>query len=131
MVVAELDEVSYDLEVDGEPVRRMLHRRIWQRGAWGTVAVVYQDRGRDGAWKPARLALLRFQRVHDAWRKHAAIALAGHDALALTDTLDGWRDALATERDADHDSDPDNPADRPRPRRGTAMSDDGSDDGSE
>ena len=95
MVVAELDDVTYDLEVDGEEVRRTLHRRVWERGAWATVAIAYQERAPDGGWKPAKLALIRLQRVRDAWKKHAAVTLAGGDAIALGQTIDSWRDALA------------------------------------
>ncbi|HEX8115072.1 MAG TPA: hypothetical protein VF516_45400, partial [Kofleriaceae bacterium] len=92
MVVAELDEVTYDLEVDGEEVRRTLHRRIWQRGGWATVAIAYQERAAGGDWKPAKLALIRFQRVRDVWQRHAAITLRGGDAVALGETLAAWRD---------------------------------------
>jgi hypothetical protein len=95
MMVAELDDVTYDLEVDGEEVRRTLHRRVWQRGGWATVAIAYQERTAGGDWKPARLALIRLQRVHDAWKRHAAITLRGSDAVALGGTLDSWRDVLA------------------------------------
>jgi hypothetical protein len=95
MLVGELDEVTYDLEVDGEPVRRTLHRRIWERGAWATVAVAFEERAAGGDWKPAKLALIRFQRVREAWKKHAAITLRGADAVELARTLDGWRGALA------------------------------------
>lgn len=105
MLIAELDDVTYDLEVDGEVVRRTLQRRVWQRGAWATVAIAYQERGAGGDWKPARLALIRLQRVRDAWKKHAAITLAGGDALALGQTLDSWRDSLAGAGD-DPASDP-------------------------
>jgi hypothetical protein len=94
MLVAELDDVTYDLEVDGEEVRRTLHRRVWERGAWATVAIAYEERGADG-WKPAKLALIRLQRVRDAWKKHAAITLRGGDALELAETIEQWRDALA------------------------------------
>ena len=94
MLVAELDDVTYDLEVDGEEVRRTIHRRVWERGAWATVAISYEERGPDG-WKPAKLALIRLQRVRDAWKKHAAITLRGGDALALGETIEQWRDALA------------------------------------
>jgi hypothetical protein len=90
MRVAELDDVTYDLEVDGEEVRRTLHRRVWERGAWATVAIAYQERGSDGVWKPAKLALVRLQRVRDAWKKHAAITLRGSDALDLGQTLAAW-----------------------------------------
>jgi hypothetical protein len=95
MLIADLDEVTYDLEVDGEEVRRTLHRRVWQRGGWATVAIAYQERAAGGDWKPAKLALLRFQRVRDAWKRHAAVTLRGGDAIALGDALATWRDALA------------------------------------
>ena len=95
MLVADLDDVTYDLEVEGEEVRRTLQRRIWQRGAWATVAIAFQDRAAGGGWKPARLALIRFQKVHDAWKRHAAITLRGGDAVELARTLEAWGDALA------------------------------------
>ena len=95
MRVAELDEVDYDLEVDGEQVRRTLQRRVWERGGWATVAIAFQERAAGGDWKPPKLALIRLQRVHDAWKRHAAITLRGDDAVALAEAVDGWRDALA------------------------------------
>jgi len=94
MLVAELDDVTYDLEVDGEPVRRMLHRRVWERGAWATVAIAYEERGADGGWKPAKLAMIRLQRVRDAWKKHAAITLQGRDSISLAQALGEWRFAF-------------------------------------
>lgn len=105
MLIADLDDVTYDLEIDGEEVRRTLHRRVWQRGAWATVAIAYQERVAGGDWKPARLALIRLQRVRDAWKRHAAITLAGGDALELARAVDGWRDALAGAGPADADGD--------------------------
>lgn len=95
MQVGDLDDVTYDLEIHGEEVRRTLHRRVWQRGAWATVAIAYQERAIGGDWKPAKLALIRLQRVRDAWRRHAALTLRGSDAAELASTLDSWRDALA------------------------------------
>ena len=100
MRVGELDDVTYDLEVDGELVRRTVERRVWQRGAWATVAMVFQDRDRDGAWKPAKLAVIRLQRVRGAWKKHAAITLAGGDALELADAIAGWSAAIGNADDA-------------------------------
>ncbi len=94
MLVAELDDVTYDLEVDGEQVRRMLHRRVWERGAWATIAIAYEERGANGAWKPAKLAMIRLQRIRDAWKKHAAITLQGSDAILLAQALGEWRDAF-------------------------------------
>lgn len=93
MRVAELDDVTYDLEVDGEQVRRTLHRRVWERGAWATIAIAYEERGPDG-WKPAKLAMIRLQRVRDAWKKHAAITLRGSDVRLLAQALGEWRDVF-------------------------------------
>ena len=90
MRVAELDEVDYDLEVDGEQVRRTVHRRVFERSGWATVALAYEERARDGSWKPAKLALIRLQKVHDAWKKHAAMTLSGPDALALAREISSW-----------------------------------------
>jgi hypothetical protein len=94
MLVGELDDVTYDLEVDGEPVRRTLHRRVWERGAWATIAIAYEERSATGSWKPAKLALIRFSRVRDAWKKHAALTLRGSDALELAGALAEWSGAL-------------------------------------
>lgn len=94
MLVGDLDEVTYDLEVDGEQVRRVLHRKVFETGAWATVAMVYEERSSDGDWKRGKLALIRLQKVRDAWKKHAAINLSGADAAGLADTLAGWRGDL-------------------------------------
>jgi hypothetical protein len=94
MMIGELDEVDFDLEVDGEQVRRQLARRVWEAKGWATVACVYQERGSDGAWKPAKVALLRFRRSNEAWKRQAAITLAGAEALELATTVAGWRELV-------------------------------------
>ncbi len=99
MLVAELDEVTYDLEVDGEQVRRVLHRKVMERGAWATVAMIYEERASDGTWKPGKLALIRLQKVRDAWKKHAAITLSGEDAVALAESISTWRGDLVGNSD--------------------------------
>jgi hypothetical protein len=95
MQLAELDEVHYDLEVDGELVRRQLARRIWDARGWATVAVHFQERDPAGAWKPAKVALLRFRKVHEVWKKQASFTLSLDEAHALAATLAGWNDAAA------------------------------------
>ncbi|HSD87890.1 MAG TPA: hypothetical protein VLB44_10270 [Kofleriaceae bacterium] len=94
MLLAELDEVQYDLEVDGVEVRRQLARQIWEAHGWATVAIAFQERAKDGEWKAAKIALLRFRRMNDAWKKQAIITLDGEDALALAATLESWRARL-------------------------------------
>jgi hypothetical protein len=93
MNLSELDEVQYDLEVDGEQVRRQLARKIWEDRGWATVAVAFQERDASGEWKPAKLALLRFRRMHEMWKKQAGITLALDDAQALA----SWVSELSVE----------------------------------
>jgi hypothetical protein len=108
VLIAELDEVTYDLEVDGEQVRRTLHRKVWERRGWATVAIAYEERGADGAWKPAKLALIRLQRARGAWKKHASITLAGGAAIELAEAIGDWRAALAPDSpDGSPDGSPD------------------------
>lgn len=91
MIVGELDEVSYDLEIDGTLVRRQLDRLVLEGGAWATVAVLYAERhATDGTWKAPRVALLRFQKVRGAYKKHAAIVLGRDAATALVARLGSW-----------------------------------------
>jgi hypothetical protein len=93
-VVADLDDVTFDVETDGEQVRREVSRRVWQHAGWATVAIVFEERDADGGWKPAKLALVRLRRIHDAWRPQGTITLRGGDALELAEALEGWRAAL-------------------------------------
>ena len=95
MVVAELDEVQYDLEIDGEQVRHQLARRVWERAGWATVAVAFRERDPKGEWKAPKLALLRFRRIHEVWKKQAALTLSGDEALALIDSVGEWRELLS------------------------------------
>jgi hypothetical protein len=99
VLVSELDEVTYDLEVDGEQVRRQVHRRVWEKRGWATVAIVYEERDRDGAWKPAKLALIRLQKIHDAWKRHGAMTIDGPAAISLGETLESWRAAFGATDD--------------------------------
>jgi hypothetical protein len=84
------DELTYDLEEDGTLVRRQLDRRLWTRGAWATGVYRYQELDRDGAWEPPRAALVRFQKVHGGWKRHAAINLSPDVAVELAATLAAW-----------------------------------------
>lgn len=90
MTVAELDEVQYDLEVDGEQVREQLARRVWEKAGWATVAISFRERDKAGDWKPPRLALLRFRRLDEVWKKQASLTLGGAEAAQLGDALREW-----------------------------------------
>lgn len=103
MIVADLDEVQFDLEVDGEVVRQQLARKVWERGGWATVACAFRERSAGGTWKPAKLAVLRFRRAHDAWKRQAAITLDGAQAIDLALTVGGWRELIESGDEGDSD----------------------------
>jgi hypothetical protein len=112
MRVAELDEVSYDLEVDGEEVRRTVGRRVFEGRGWATVVVAYQERKPPADWGGAKLALVRLKRARGAWAVQARVTLGGADAVQLADALEEWRPILGDladdhEGDDDHDDDHD------------------------
>ncbi len=90
MNVADLDEVQYDLEQDGMQVREQLARRVWEKAGWATVAISYRERDKDGEWKEPKLALLRFRRLDEMWKKQASLTLAGADAADLGAALREW-----------------------------------------
>lgn len=90
MTIAELDEVDYDLELDGEQVRRQLARQIIEDRGWATVAVAFQERDAGGEWKPTKVALMRFRRIHEVWKKQAGMTLALDDARALAGAIASW-----------------------------------------
>ncbi|MEZ4365108.1 MAG: hypothetical protein R2939_02330 [Kofleriaceae bacterium] len=120
MQVAELDQVTCDVEVDGELVRRTLDRLALERGGWATVLLLYQDRERTPSgepgphWRPARAMLVRLQRRGGGWRRHASATLATAEAArVLGERLLAWfspgalasRGEASTAFDDDEDDD--------------------------
>ena len=96
-MVAELDEISYDMEVDGELVRRQVARKIWERRGWATVMVLFEEK-REAAWAQ-KLAIYRMRRKGDAWAKHALVTLSGDVAAEMMAEL--GKHALGGDDDAE------------------------------
>lgn len=91
--MADLDEVHYDLEVDGNEVRKELSRRVWERAGWATIAIAFAERDPDqapGTWKPARVTVLRFRRWNGGWQRQAQLTLSSDEASDLARTILGW-----------------------------------------
>lgn len=86
----DLSDLTYDLEDDGQEVRRELGRRVWEQGGWATALFHVEELDRKtGAWR-RRAALVRFRKQHGAWKRHAAINLSAAVAHALGEALAGW-----------------------------------------
>lgn len=85
MTVNDLDDVDYDLEVDGQQVRRTVRRKVLARGGWATVAIVFEERTDDRTgWRPPRVAVIRMRKLRDVWHRHAAFVLDADEARELT-----------------------------------------------
>jgi hypothetical protein len=97
MMVGELDEISYDMEVDGELVRRQLARRIWERRGWATVMVLFEEKRGDG-WAQ-KLAIYRLRRKGDGWQKQASVTLPGSVAMEMATEI--TQHALEGDEDGD------------------------------
>lgn len=93
MVVHDLDDVQYDLEVDGQEARRQLARKVWEQRGWATVLIHFIERATGGSWKDPKVAILRFKREHDAWKKQATITLPLADAQALAEVIASFQPA--------------------------------------
>lgn len=100
MRVADLDEVTFDVEADGEEVRRTISRKAWDRRGWATVAALYEERTKSGDWA-TKLTIVRLQRAGEGWKKHAQVTLPGDQARGVMAMLESHRDALDGASDDD------------------------------
>ena len=91
-----IDDISFDWEEDGRQVRRELDRRVLSRGGWPTVMYLYQELDlQTDAWRPAKVALVRYQSKRGMLRKHASITLGEVKSLELAAALEQWFGAAA------------------------------------
>ncbi len=87
MILEDLRDVTFDVEQDGEEVRRTRLRRIWEGRGWGTVMLVFEERGPDGDWRAPKLTVIRFRRAGGGWKKHAQVTLPADQARSLAALL--------------------------------------------
>jgi hypothetical protein len=94
---AELDDVTFDLEVDGESAREELARRVWEWPGWAAIACAYRERTRDGAWRAPKVTVIKLRRQHEAWKRESSVTLDGQLALDLAAAITSWRERLVTD----------------------------------
>ena len=95
--IEDLDDVTVELEQDGDLVVRQEARAVLSRGAWPILAFLYRERDRDGAFGPPRVTLRKFRRQHDAWRPESKMNLSLEEAKSLSAALQAWIDTLPGE----------------------------------
>jgi hypothetical protein len=102
-LIADLDDVALDIEIDGEIVQRTLQRRIIERGAWATVLLQVQKRNADSSWRSPHAVLIRFAKVRGMYKRHASITLGSATANALHESLGQWFATADDDDEASHD----------------------------
>jgi hypothetical protein len=92
--VEDLADARWDVEDDGREVRRELDRRVIVKGGWATGLYLYTDRDPQGdAWRPPKIALVRWKRHGDGWQRHS------HFNLTDVDQLDALAELIGLARD--------------------------------
>ena len=80
----DLDEITYDAELDGELVRKTLGVRVWEDRGWATVTIAFQERTKDlAAWRAPRLCVMRLRKLGHGWKKQSSVTLPAAHARAL------------------------------------------------
>jgi hypothetical protein len=97
-----LDELTFDYEADGVLVRKQLDRAVLShRGGWATVMFRFQERDAAGAFRAPKVALVRFQKAGDGYRKHSMLTLStAEQARQVAEVLARWT-ADAAHEDAE------------------------------
>lgn len=79
----DLRDLTFDTEVDGELVRRTLGTKVREGRGWASVMVLFEERAADGSWRAPKLAVIRFRRAGEGWKKHAQVNLPADHVHAL------------------------------------------------
>lgn len=66
-----IDELTFNLEIDGVLVRKELEKvLISYRGSWATVVYLFtQMNKKTGEYCPPRVSLIKYQRVEGIWKR--------------------------------------------------------------
>ena len=93
MWIEDIDDITLELEQDGELVIRQEERQVIARGAWPLVAFLYRERGADGSFGPPKVSVRRFRRQHDAYRLEGKLNLSLQQVRDLASLFQRWADA--------------------------------------
>ncbi len=87
-----IDEVSYNYEDEGKPVRRELKKEILTRGAWATVMFFYEELDRKTeAWGEPKVAIVRFKKSGGVYRKQSSFNISSpKQARQIVEVIERW-----------------------------------------
>jgi len=95
-----IDDLTIAFEDDGVEVTRELGKVVLSKGAWSTIAYLYQDLdGRTGEYGPQKITLRRYQKQRGAYRQKSKFNISSiEQARKIRAALDAWIDAADAQK---------------------------------
>lgn len=86
------DELTLDFEENGRLVRRTLEKAVLTRGAWSTVAFLFQEIERDtDDWGELKVSVRRYKKWKGEYREQSRFNISGaKQVFALVEVLKQW-----------------------------------------
>ena len=90
--VTEPDELSIDFEEDGKVVRKGIKKEVLSKGAWVTVAYLFQDLNRKKEiWGPPKVSITRYKKVNKIYQFQKEFTLSSSvQAKQFIDAIQKW-----------------------------------------
>lgn len=90
--MSEVDELTVAFEDDGQLVVKELDKSILSKGAWATIAFLYQDLdGKTGDYGKQKITLRRYRKVKGRYRQQSKFNISSLDqATKIHEVLSQW-----------------------------------------
>jgi hypothetical protein len=87
-----IEELTLDYEEEGRQVRRTLDKAVLTKGAWSTVAFLFQEKDRNSEdWGENKVSVRRYKKVKGVYREQSKFNISnGKQAHALIEVLLRW-----------------------------------------
>lgn len=88
-----LDDLTLDFqEEDGKVVRKTLDKAVLSRGAWGTVAFLFQEVDKKtGEFTEPKVSIRRYKKQKDQYREQSKFTISSENqARQIVEALNKW-----------------------------------------
>ncbi|NUN13904.1 MAG: hypothetical protein HUU55_09765 [Myxococcales bacterium] len=87
-----IDDITAQYEDNGQITTKEIDKAILSRGAWTTIAFLYQDLDRkSGEYGPLKVSVRRYKKFNGAYRQQSKFNISSmKQAEQLIDVLSGW-----------------------------------------
>ena len=91
-MAATIDELTLDYEEDGKVVRKTVDKSVLSRGAWSTVAFLFQEADRKtGELGAAKVSIRRYKKQSGQYREQSKFTISSaKQAHAIVEILQQW-----------------------------------------